>query len=129
MHGVSDKCEKENGKNLSVLSVPEGYKYSDEWTVESEFIQTFNVSETIVALVTATDTEYITIEITDAGNTNLEVGSNYIISVSDKLPTLGAGDYIRVACNPLTVTRTDIPHLAVVFSVDKTDKAELSTAD
>lgn len=120
---------EENLKYYSVLSVSEGYKYSDEWTVESEFMLTFNVGETIVALVTATDTEYITIEITDAGNTNLEVGGNYTISVSDKVPSLGEGDYIRVVCNPSAVRRTDIPHLAVVFSVDKTDKTGLSTAD
>ena len=121
--------EKENVKTLSVLSVPEGYTYSDEWTVDSEFVQTINVSETIVALVTATDTEYITIEITDAGNTNFKVGYYYTISVSDKLPVLDEGDYIRVACNPAAVTKADIPHIVAVFSVDKTDKTGLSTAD
>ena len=121
--------EKENVKNLSVLSTLEGYTYSDEWTVDSEYVITINVSETIVALVTETDTEYITIEITDAGNTNLKVGCNYTISVSDKLPALDKGDYIRVACNPAAVTKTDISHIAAVFSVDKTDKTGLSTAD
>ena len=84
---------------------------------------------TIVALVTATDTEYITIEITDAGNTNFEVGSNYTISVSDKLPTLGEGDYIRVVCNPSAVSQADISHIEEVISVNKTDKTGLSTAD
>lgn len=83
----------------------------------------------IVALVTATDTEYITIEITDAGNSSFEVGSAYTISVSDKLPTLGEGDYIRVVCNPSAVSKTDIPHIGEVISVNKTDETGLSTAD
>lgn len=84
---------------------------------------------TIVALVTATDTEYITIEITDAGNTIFEVGNTYTISASDKLPTLGEGDYIRVVCNPSAVSQADIPHIEEVISVNKTDKTGLSTAD
>ena len=83
----------------------------------------------IVALVTATDTEHITIEIADAGNTNFEVGSTYTLSVSDKLPTLGEGDYIRVVCNPSAVSQADIPHIEEVISVNKTDETGLSTAD
>ena len=83
----------------------------------------------IVALVTATDTECISIEITDAGNTNFEVGSTYTISLSDKLPTWGKGDYIRIGCNPSAVSQADIPHIEEVISVNKTDKTGLSTAD
>lgn len=83
----------------------------------------------IVALVTATDTEYITIEITDAGNTDFELGSSYKISVSDKLPTLGTGDYIRIVCNPSTVSQADIPHIEEISSVNKTDKTGKVTAD
>ena len=121
--------EKESVKKLSVLSVPEGYTYSDEWTVDPEFVQTINVGETIVALVTATDTEYVTIEITDAGNTNFKVGGNYTISVSDKLPALRKGDYIRVVCHPTAVIKADITRIAVVFSVDKTDNPQIQGTD
>ena len=84
---------------------------------------------TFVALVTGTDMEFITIEITDAVNTNFEVGSAFTISVSDKLPTLGAGDYICVVCNPSAVSQADMPHIEEVVSVNKTDKTGLSTAD
>jgi len=84
---------------------------------------------TIVALVTVIDTEYITIEITDAGNTNLECGSTFNISASDKLPILGEGDYIRVVCNPSAVSKADIPYIEEVISVYKTDKTGRSTAD
>ena len=83
----------------------------------------------IVALVAATDTQHITIEITDAGNTNFVVGSFYTISVSDKLPTLSEGDYIRIVCNPSAVSQADIPHIEEVSSVNKTDKTGKVTAD
>lgn len=91
--------------------------------------QSEDENSAIVALITATDTEHITIEIVDAENTNFEVGSTYTISVSDKLPTLGEGDYIRVVCNPSAVSQADIPHIEEVISVNKTDKTGLSTAD
>ena len=127
-------CSKETGeyvKSPSVLSsVTDGYQVSDKWTVEPEFVQTIQVGETISALVTKTDKESITMEITDAGKTSFQVGSNYTISVSDNLPALSKGDYIRVVCNPAAIiTKTEIPRIAVVFSVEKTDKTGSSAAD
>ena len=83
----------------------------------------------IVALVTATDTENVMIEITDAGNTSLEIGSYYAISVSDKLPILGEGDYVRVVCNPSAVSQADVPRIKEVISVNKTDATGKVSAD
>ena len=83
----------------------------------------------IVAHVTATDTEYVTIKITDTGNTNFEIGSSYIIAVSEKIPTVDVGDYIRVVCNPsVVVSQTDISCLEEVSSVDKIED-NFETAD
>lgn len=79
----------------------------------------------IVACVSTVDSENITIAIADAGNTNYDIGSSYTIPMSEKLPVLTEGDYIRLVYNPsAAVSQTKISHIEEILVLTGADRGK-----
>jgi len=79
----------------------------------------------VVACVSTTDSENITIAIADAGNTNYEIGSSHTIPMSEKFPALTEGDYIRLVYNPsAAVSQTEISHIEEILVLTGADRGK-----